>query len=95
MAQQVNNSTNICEDVVLIPGLAQWVKGTSAAVNCGVGSRGGSDPTLLWLWHRPVAAALIQLLAWELPHAACVVIKQQQINNSNNSKNKLKSKCVI
>ena len=37
-----------------IPGLAQWVR----------------DPTLLWLWCRPVATAPIQLLAWELPYAA-------------------------
>ena len=25
----------------------------------GVGRRGGSGPTLQWLWHRPAAAALI------------------------------------
>ena len=30
-----------------IPGLTQWVK----------------DQALLWLWHRPEAAALIRLLA--------------------------------
>ena len=26
MAQQVNNPTSVHEDMVLIPGLAQWVK---------------------------------------------------------------------
>ena len=34
----------------------------------GVGRRHGSDPVLLQLWSRPAAVALIQLLAWELPH---------------------------
>ena len=33
---------------------------------------------LLWLWHRPAAAALIQLLAWELPYAAGVAIKRKK-----------------
>jgi len=37
-----------------IPGLAWWFK----------------DQVLLWLWCRPAAAALIQPLAQELPHAA-------------------------
>ena len=39
--------------VGLILGLVQWLK----------------DPELLWLWCRPVAAALIRPLAWELPYA--------------------------
>jgi len=38
-------------------------------VSCGVGCRRGSDPALLWLWHRPVATAPIQPLAWEPPYA--------------------------
>ena len=33
---------------------------------CGVGRRYGWDLALLWLWHRLVATATIQLLAWEL-----------------------------
>ena len=37
---------------------------------CGVGSRRGSDPVLLWLWRRLVATAPIQPLAWEPPYAA-------------------------
>ena len=32
----------------------------------------------LWLWHSPGAAALIQLLAWELPHAVGVALKRQK-----------------
>ena len=39
-------------------------------MSCGVGCRHGSDPALLWLWHRPVATALIGPLAWEPPYAA-------------------------
>ena len=38
-------------------------------MNCGVGCRHGSNPTLPWLWHRPVATALIRPLAWEPPYA--------------------------
>ena len=30
-------------------------------------SNHGSGPTMLWLWCRPAAAALIRLLAWEFP----------------------------
>ena len=43
MAEQVMNPTSIHEDVGLIPGLAQWVKGSGLAVSYGVGQRGGSD----------------------------------------------------
>ena len=39
-------------------------------MNCGVGCRHGSDPTLLWLWRRPVAAAPVGPLAWKPPYAA-------------------------
>ena len=39
-------------------------------MSCGVGCRCGSDPTLLWLWHRLVATALIRPLAWQPPCAA-------------------------
>ena len=42
-----------------IPGLPQWVKDPVFAVSCGIGHRCGSDLTLLWLWHRPAATALI------------------------------------
>ena len=38
-------------------------------MSCGVGHRRGSDLALLWLWHRPVAAAPIGPLAWETPYA--------------------------
>ena len=38
-------------------------------MTCGVGHRHSLDLALLWLWHRLVATALIQPLAWESPHA--------------------------
>ena len=47
------------------------------AVSCGVGCRHGLDPVLLWLWHRPVAAAPIRPLAWEPPYAMGVALKRQ------------------
>ena len=63
------NPTRNHEVVGSIPGLAQW-EGSSVAMSCGVGCRRGSDPVLLWLWHRLMATALIGPLAWEPPYAA-------------------------
>ena len=48
-------------------------------MSCGVGRRHSSDPELLWLWRsRPVATALIQPLAWELPYASGVALKRRK-----------------
>ena len=44
-----------------------------------MGRRCGLDPALLWLWHRPAAAAPIRPLAWELPCAVGVAPKRQKI----------------
>ena len=54
-----------------IPGLAWWI----LAMICGVGRRRSSDPALLWPWHGLAAAAPIEPLPWELPHASGVALK--------------------
>ena len=46
-------------------------------MSCGVGLRCGSDLPLLWLWHRPAAAALIRPLAWEPPYATGTALKSK------------------
>jgi len=57
-------------------------------VICGVGRRRRSDPTLLWLWRRPAAIALIEPLVWELPCA--VGAAQEMAKRQNKNKNKKK-----
>ena len=70
------NTTNIHE-VIHVYGVA---------VNCGVGHRYGSDSALLWPWHRPVAAAPVKPLAWELPCAAGAALKKKIQKNKNKNK---------
>ena len=53
-------------------------QGSGVAVSCGVDHRCNSDLALLWLWCRPVAAASIQPLAWELPSAAGAAIGEKK-----------------
>ena len=55
----VTNLTSIHNDVGVIPGLVQVGLGSSVAVSCDVGCRCGPDPSLLWLWCRLEAAALL------------------------------------
>ena len=49
-------------------------------MSCSIGCKRSLDPALLWLWlwHRPVAAAPIGPLAWELPYAASEALKDQK-----------------
>ena len=76
MAQWLANPTRNHKVAGLIPGLAQWVKGFGVAVSCGVGRRCGSDPVLLWLWHRQAAVAPIGPLAWEPPYATGAALEK-------------------
>ena len=51
-------------------------KGSGVALNCGVGCRYSSDPTLLW--HRLAATAPIWPLGWELPYATDAALKKKK-----------------
>ena len=53
-------------------------------MSSGVGHRCGSDPVLLWLWHRLVAAAPTQPLAWEPPYAAGVALEKGEKTKKKN-----------
>ena len=55
----------------MIPDLTQWVRSHVAA-------RCGSDPSLLWLWHKPAAATPFRPLSWELPHATGAAVKRKK-----------------
>ena len=61
-------------------------------MSCGVGHRCSLDPTLLWLWCRLAATALIRPPAWELPNAAGVALKKRK---KTKKKKKRKKKIII
>ena len=64
-------------------------------MSCGAGRRCGLDPALLWQWCWPVAAALIQSLAGELPYAVGAALKRPKKLNSPQSLGKIKIKCAV
>ena len=47
-------------------------------MTCGIGYRHGSDPTLLWLWHKLVATASIIPLAWEPSYAVSAALEKKK-----------------
>ena len=69
------NLIGIHEGMGLIPGIAQWVKGSRVAVSSYVSCRYSPDPTLQWLWHRLAATTPIGPLAQELPCATGAALK--------------------
>jgi len=60
-----------------------------------VGCRRGSDATLLWLWHRPAATALIRLLAWEPPYAAGVALEKAKRQKKKKKKKERKKEMQL
>ena len=44
----------------------------------GAGHRCSLNLTLLWLWYRPAATALIRPLAWKPPYAVGAALKRQK-----------------
>ena len=61
-------------------------------MSCGVGHRRSSDPLLLWLWWRPAAVALIRPLAWELPYAVGVALKNKKKKKERKKKERKKER---
>ena len=59
-------------------------------MNCGVGCRVVSDPTLLWLWYRLVATDLIVPLVWETLNAMGVLLKRPKKKRKKKRKKKEK-----
>ena len=65
-------------------------EGSGVAMSCGVGRRHGTDPTLLWLWCRPAAVALMGPLAWEPPYATGAALKRTESPPKKKKKKKKK-----
>ena len=83
------------EDLGLISGLAQWVKGSSTAASCSIGLGYGSDLALLWLWSKSAAMALTGPLAWEPPHAKGAALKRQKYKNKTETDSDVKIKRMV
>ena len=57
-------------------------------MSCGVGRRRGSDPMLLWLWHRLASTAPIRPLAWKPPYALGVAQEMAKRRKKERKKEK-------
>ena len=56
-------------------------------MSCGVALRRGTDPVLLWLWHRPAATVpTIRPLAWEPPYASEAAKKKEKTKKKKKKK---------
>ena len=58
-------------------------------MSLGVGHKCGLALGLLCLWWKTAAKALIQYLAWELPHAAGIALKKHKENKTKTNFKKL------
>ena len=58
-------------------------------MSCGVGRRHGSDPALLWLWHRQDATALTIPLAWKPPNAVGAALEKAKRQKKKERKKQL------
>ena len=63
-------------------------QGSGIAMSCGISHRGGSDPELLWLWHKLTATSPVQPLALEPPYAMGAVQKRQRPKKKKEKKRK-------
>ena len=63
-------------------------------MSCGVARRCGLELVLLWLWHRPVATALIHPLAWEPPHAGGAALEKAKKKKKGSVKER-EEMCVL
>ena len=61
-------------------------------MSCGVGRRGGSDPSLLRLQCTSAAVAPIQSLAWEPPHTIGAALKRPKKKKKKKKKKIIKLK---
>ena len=71
---------------VQYPGLAQWIKNLALLQAVTQVEDMAQIRKLLWLWYRLVAMAPIQPLAWEIPCAMGVTLKDKTKQNKKKQK---------
>ena len=62
-------------------------------MSCGIGHRCGLHLALLWPWCRPVATALIRLLAWKSSYAMSVALEKTKDKKKKKKKEKINAIC--
>ena len=77
LAQWLTNPTKNHEVAGLIPGLLSELR-IWHCLELWCRSQTWHRPSLLWLWHRPVATAPIRPLAWEPPYAVGAALEMAE-----------------